>query len=125
MAQSEQQKEVNKIKKKIIKSMESIGVYRPEYDPTIVSYATLRWQYEKLQKEFIETGMKYTEEFTNKNGSTNDRKAIVYQIMEGMRKDILTYENTLGLTPISVKKIKQKSVGMKTGSAFEEILKNV
>ena len=36
MAQSEQQKEVNKIKKKIIKSMESIGVYRPEYDPTIV-----------------------------------------------------------------------------------------
>lgn len=123
MAQSEEQKAINKIKKKTVKNMEAIGVYRQEYDPTITAYATLRWQYETMQKKFIESGCKYTENFTNKNGATNERKAIEYQIMEGMRKDLLTYENTLGLTPASVKKIRQSSI-TKTTNILEEFLKN-
>lgn len=124
MAQSEGQKAINKIKKKTVKSMESIGVYRPEYDPSIVAYATLRWQYETLQKEFIDGGCEYTEEYTNKNGSKGERKTIRYQVMESMRKDLLSYENTLGLTPLGVKKIKQKAVGTKKTTMLEELLRS-
>ena len=123
-AMSESEKGISKIKRQAISSMKAVGTYRTEYNPTVEAYAALRWQYENLLKSFFEKGCNYTETFINKNGAASERKAIEYQIMEGMRKDLLTYENTLGLTPLGVKRIRKQAVEDGGDNALMEFLKN-
>lgn len=124
LAKTKQQKEIDKIIKLTKKNMQAIGVYREEFDPTITAYAQLKWQHDTLNKKFIEEGKPVVEEYTNKNGSTNLRKTAEYMVIEVLRKDVLTYENTLGLTPAGLKKL-NKTLGMKKKSSLGEALKNI
>lgn len=121
LAKTKQEKQIDKIAKTTKQNMTSIGVYRVEFDPTILTYAQLKWQYDTLNKKFIEEDRPVIEEYTNKNGSTNLRKAAEYQVLEVLRKDILTYENTLGVTPAGLKKI-NKTLGTKKKSILGEAL---
>lgn len=106
MAKTEQEKAVAKIERSTIKAMTELQVYRPEFRQTVKTYAQLRWQYNEMFAAFVSSGCEATEEYTNKAGVTNIRKTPEYQIIENLRRDILTYENTLGLTPAGLKKIK-------------------
>lgn len=124
MAKTKQEKEIDKIIRTTKKSMEAIGVYRIEFNPTIMTYAQLKWQHDTLNKQFIEEGKSVVEEYTNKNGSTNIRKTAEYMVIEVLRKDILTYENTLGLTPAGLKKI-NRTLGTKKKSALGEALSKI
>jgi len=110
MALSEEDKKINKIFRKTKKAMESLEVYQKEFDPVIKAYARVRYQHDIINAKWEESGMEITEEYTNKNGSMNRRKTAEYQALETIRRDLLNYENVLGLTPIGLKKIKQKAL---------------
>ncbi len=119
-----EEKEIKKITKATIKDMETIGTYRPEFKATIRAYAEMRQQYNKLTSEFYEGGCQITEEYTNKAGFTNIRKTALYLALETLRKDIVSHENLLGLTPAGLKKIKSdhsKKKISKLGKALNEI----
>ena len=121
---SPEEKEVKKIIKKTTKNMEGINTYRPQFDPTIRAYAEMRQQYNKLMSEFYEGGCKITEEYTNKAGFTNIRKTALYLSLETLRKDVVSHENILGLTPVGLKKIKSEMPNKKIsklGKALSEI----
>jgi len=98
-------RETNKIIKTTISAMQSLGVYRAQFDPVIKTYAELRLHYEKLKEKWSEEGENITEAYTNKAGATNLRKTATYAAIEVLRKDILSYETVLGLTPAGLKKI--------------------
>lgn len=96
--------------------MERVGTFRPEFEAPITRYAELRIQYEMLVEKWHESGCKVTEKYTNKNGSTNERKAPVYLALEGIRRELLEMENLFGLTPKGLKVIKTKGLdGKKKG----------
>lgn len=118
------EKQTKKIIKATKKNMESIGIYRHEFDPTIRTYAEMRQQYDALMIKFYDSGCEVTEEYTNKSGYTNIRKTALYLALETLRKDIVNYENILGLTPIGIKKINNSSKPgrvSKLGKALSEI----
>lgn len=115
-------KAVNKIIKATIKNMESIGIYRPEFNSTIRAYAEMRQQYDSLMIKFYESGCEITEEFTNKAGYTNVRKTALYLALETLRKDIVGHENILGLTPAGLKKISNSGTSKKKVSKLGKAL---
>ena len=124
MAQTKEQKAINKIKKKTIEEMTTLGVYRPEFSATINAYAQLRYLYDILNERFTENGYQVTEEYTNKAGATNIRKTAEYQALETIRKDILSHESVLRLNPAGLKKIRadtKKKNASKLGAVLNEL----
>lgn len=109
MAKTEEEKAIGKIERSTVKAMTELQVYRPEFKQTIRAYARLRWQYETMFEKFMENGCETTEEYINKSGVASVRKTPEYQVMENLRKDILTYENTLGLTPAGLRRLKNSA----------------
>lgn len=109
MAKTEEEKAIGKIERSTVKAMTELQVYRPEFKQTIRAYARLRWQYETMFEKFMENGCETTEEYINKSGVVSVRKTPEYQVMENLRKDILTYENTLGLTPAGLRRLKNSA----------------
>lgn len=86
------------IRKNTIVDMTKLGMYKAEYEPMIDIYCEMREQYERLTKEYKDSGYKYTEA-TADGGS---KKHPVVAILESLRKDILQYSDRLGLNPKSM-----------------------
>lgn len=107
------------IKRETIKLMESLGVYKPEYDPIIEIYAELREQYVVLTKKFAESGYEF--EVETLQGGT--KKAPIVATLESLRKDILAYADRLCLNPKTIDGItvetKKKSALAAALSALE------
>lgn len=93
------------IEKKIIRHLKDIGIYRKEYNDIIRIYAGMLLQYQVFEAQFIESGFKIEEEYTNKAGATNMRKVPLYTAMESLRKDLASYSTILGLNPKSLENI--------------------
>ena len=117
-----EEKEVKKIIKSTTKDMQANGTYKPQFDSTIKVYAEMKQQYNATMKKFYESSCKVTEEYTNKAGFTNIRKTALYLALETLRKDIINYENILGLTPAGLKKINKKGLEGKKKSLLTEAL---
>lgn len=91
--------------REVKKAMEELGIYKKEYDRIIDIYAGLLHQYQMFEEEFISSGYKIEEEYTNKAGATNMRKVPLYGAMESIRKDIATYSDRLCLNPKAIENI--------------------
>lgn len=91
--------------KKTKENMQALQTYRPQFDSVIEAYAQTKQIYQACMRQFYQDGCKITESYTNKAGATNDRKTALYLTIETLRKDIINYENILGLTPAGIKKI--------------------
>lgn len=118
-------KKINRIVNQTTESMKELGVYKKEFDTTIRRYANIRLQYDLLNEEWYENGCHVTEKYTNKNGSTNNRKTALYLSIESLRKELLDIENTLGLTPKGLKQIQASGLKEKKKSALDKVLMNV
>jgi phage terminase small subunit len=93
---------MGKVEHQTRQNMQTLGVYKPEFDMTISIYAGLVEQYIALEKEFKKSKFKVIE----KTGySDNAKKSPMVATLESLRKDILQYSNALGLTPSGLKKI--------------------
>ena len=108
-----------------VRSMQELGVFKQEFDPTVQRYAELRVQFEILNKQFVDGGCIITEEYTNKAGATNVRKTALYLALETLRKELADLENILGLTPKGLKAIKAKGLDGKKGSALDDALAKI
>ncbi|WP_042461750.1 P27 family phage terminase small subunit [Neobacillus dielmonensis] len=84
-------------------NMQRLGIYRPEFDQSIQIYSGLIEQYNDLLRELKKSKFKVVEPTTRNNDSM--KKSPLIGVLETLRKDILTYSNCLGLTPVGFKKI--------------------
>ena len=103
--------------------MKAIGTYDNAFMLSIGILDGLLSDYYRAREEWIDDGGQLVIEYTNKNGQTNTVKNPLYQSMEKLRMDILTYLRELGITPSGLKKLKQDSFGDNTKvSKVEEML---
>ena len=93
------------IEKATEKKMKSLGTYRKEYVDLISIYAGLLFQYTKYEKEHAERDYEVAEIYVNKAGAENYRKIPLVNVMETLRRDILTYSDRLMLNPKSLGEI--------------------
>lgn len=115
----------NKIRNETIEKMRSLGVYREEFAVPIQRYADMRIQYDILSETWRESGYKVTENYTNKAGATNIRKAPLYLSMENLRRELIEMENLFGLTPKGLKAIKAQGLDQGKKSVLGEALKKL
>lgn len=120
MSISPEQKEVNKIIKNTIKEMQEVNTYKPQFNATIKIYAENQQMYNQAYKDFIISGGKMTEEYTNNAGSTNIRKTATYMAIETLRNDLMNYRSMLGLTPLGLKKINDEMKAKKKTSKLTQ-----
>ncbi len=109
----------------IVRKMEAIGVYRPEFEQSITMLAKMLHDYDDTEKSFSDTGAGIVIRYTNKSGATNAVKNPYYLALEGLRVSILEYLKELGLTPSALKKINEASMKPKRKSALAEALKTI
>lgn len=95
------------IKEKVIRDMEGLGTYKPEYDAIITIYSDLLAQYNQANQEFIESGYQY--ETSTAAGGT--KKSAIVATLENLRKDIIAYSDRLCLNPKSVETVTTESKG--------------
>lgn len=93
------------MKKATVKQMKSLGTYRKEYESLIDIYAGLLFQYTKYEQEHAERDYDVAEIYVNKAGAENYRKIPLVNVMETLRRDILTYSDRLMLNPKSLGEI--------------------
>ena len=91
------------------KAMESLDVYRKEFDPLIEVYAGMLMKMEKCEKAFEESGEQLTVIEENSKGAVNEKKAPLVTVMESLRKDILAYSDKLCLNPKALNDEKYRS----------------
>ncbi len=112
----------NKVFKDTVKSMETLGIYRPEFDKIIQRYSEMRVQFDSLNDEWAKEGYRVVEEYTNKSGATNERKTALYTIIENLRSELTELENILGMTPKGLKTIKNKGLEKAKKSRLDKML---
>lgn len=86
------------------KKMESLGVYKPEFDAAIERYVRLSKEFQKLYTEYEKEGFKF--EVETEKGV---KKAPIVGVLETLRRDILAVENSLGLTPMGLLKLQENA----------------
>lgn len=104
------------------KAMQKLGTFKPEYLPLIRIYSGLRAEYEKLRKEYDESGFRYAEP----SGTGGNKKAPIVATLENLRKDILLYSDRLMLNPkaFSDQKAPQKKQESPLAAALRGLEKN-
>lgn len=98
------------IKDRTIQDMQTLGVYKPEYEGIIEIYAELVDQYNKITKEFKDGGYRYEVE-TDQGGK---KKSPIVATLETLRKDILAYSDRLCLNPKSLETVTVEKKGQST-----------
>lgn len=105
-----------------VKDMQTVGTYKVEFSPAITRYAEMRVQYDLQMSQWYSDGCRITEQYTNKAGATNVRKTALYQSLENLRKELIDLENIFGLTPVGLRKIKNKAMEQKKESPLAKAL---
>ena len=84
--------------------MERLGIYKPEFNATIKRYVELQKEYKKIYAKYKKSGYECVVQ-TNQG----TKKAPTVATLESLRKDILTMEESLGLTPRGLLKLKENA----------------
>ncbi len=106
-----------KSKKAVQAKMESLGVYKPEFDETISRYVSLSKEYDLLYKQYIAGGYKCTV-----IGSQGEKKSPIVCTLEGLRRDVLQLEESLGLTPRGLLKLQENAFKIAKNKAKKDSL---
>lgn len=88
--------------------MKNVGTYRPQFDRTVRTYSEMSYDYKILMRQFEESGDQFVDEYTNKSGATNAMTTAIYSEIKMIRKEMVTYESILGLTPAGLKRINKE-----------------
>ncbi|MBO0962504.1 P27 family phage terminase small subunit [Neobacillus sp. MM2021_6] len=108
MAITPKERQIRKIIKQVNEDMENVGTYRPQFDRTVRTYAEMSYDYKILMRQFEESNDQFIEEYTNKSGATNAMTTAIYSEIKMIRKEMVSYESILGLTPAGLKKINKE-----------------
>jgi len=85
------------IKKRTVKDMKDLGVYKKEFDDLVDTYADICHDYLLARDDFEDSGRKYETE----TAAGNPKKSAIADSIEKLRKDKLAYSDRLGLSPKS------------------------
>lgn len=91
-------------KPSVIKKMQGLGIYKPEFEPAIERYVALQKEYKKLYTAHQKDG--YDCEVMTSSGV---KKSPMVSTLESLRRDILSLEDALGLTPRGLLKLNEKA----------------
>jgi hypothetical protein len=123
LALTPKERQIRKIIKQVIEDMKNVGTYRPQFERTVRTYAEMSYDYKILMRQFEESNDQFIEEHTNKAGATNVMTTAIYSEIKMIRKDRVSYESILGLTPAGLKKInKEMDKGNKKSSNLAKAL---
>lgn len=119
---SERDKLEKRYKRQIVRKMKAIGTYNASFMYTINVLAKVLADYEATTEQFERTGGHMAIKHTNKSGATNIVKNPLYQAIEKLRDDIITYSRELGLTPAGLKRINKDGAQPDKQSPLERVL---
>lgn len=108
----------NYIRKATVKNMKSLGTYRKEFDHLINIYANMLYQYILYEEEHAANNYKVADMYVNKAGAENLRKLPLINVMETLRKDILSYSDKLMLNPKALGEV----IAQDTGGTILDIM---
>lgn len=108
----------NYIRKATVKNMKSLGTYRKEFDHLINIYANMLYQYILYEEEHAANDYKVADIYVNKAGAENLRKLPLINVMETLRKDILSYSDKLMLNPKALGEV----IAQDTGGTIIDIM---
>lgn len=108
----------NYIRKATVKNMKSLGTYRKEFDHLINIYANILYQYILYEEEHAANDYKVADIYVNKAGAENLRKLPLINVMETLRKDILSYSDKLMLNPKALGEV----IAQDTGGTILDIM---
>lgn len=101
--------------KKIVKVMKQLGTYKAEYMQTVSRLAQMREQYAELVAQYSAM---------DKRELNGYHKPVIIGTIEALRRDILTYERDLGMTPAALKKLDAQAE-MPQASALADALRRL
>ena len=87
----------------IIVRMKSLGVYKPEFDETIRRYRILSDEFARLYAKYRRDGYPY-----EVSGPQGVKKSPIVITLETLRRDLLSLEDALGLTPKGLKSLQEE-----------------
>lgn len=108
----------NYIRKATVKNMKSLGTYRKEFDHLINIYSNMLYQYILYEEEHAANDYKVADIYVNKAGAENLRKLPLINVMETLRKDILSYSDKLMLNPKALGEV----IAQDTGGTILDIM---
>lgn len=112
--------------KNIIKeSCEAAGTYKPFFDSVINTLADILKKKDEAEELFKKSGGKMVVKHTNKGGATNLEKNPCVALINELNRDALSYWKELGLTPASLKRMKDDALNQKKESALAAALKEL
>nr|WP_309099078.1 P27 family phage terminase small subunit [Fredinandcohnia onubensis] len=126
MAITPKERQIRKTIKQVIEDMKNVGTYRPQFERTVRTYAEMSYDYKILIRQFEESNDQFIEEYTNKSGATNAMTTAIYSEIKMIRKEMVNYENILGLTPAGLKRINNEmDKGKKKASTLAKALSQI
>lgn len=106
------------IKEKVVRDMQGLGTYKPEYDAIITIYSDLLAQYHDANQKFLASGCQYESE----TAAGGTKKSAIVATLENLRKDIVAYSDRLCLNPKSVETVTTENKKKSTlGSILSEL----
>lgn len=112
----------NGYKRKIIKRLKVLALYKPEFEPTISRLASLYVECDKLDKQYEEDGGNPVVIHVGTYGATNHKKNPILETRDQVYTQLLAHERELGLTPAALKKINESQLRKNSVSAFSSAL---
>lgn len=101
----------------VIRKMENLGIYKEEFRGTIRRYVELQKEYKTVHKKYEKTG--YMCEVQTAQGV---KKSPIVSTLESLRRDILSVEESLGLTPRGLLKLKENAFDKPKGNKTGELI---
>lgn len=101
-------------RKKTKQAMETLGIYKPEFDDIINRFAELNEQYDELQSQFKKSGYQIQDE--------NGKRLPIVVTLESLRKDILSYAKELGITPHGLLKFDESAFTTQKTNKFDKVM---
>ena len=99
-----------KIARRIRKSCETLGTYKPEFDPVITRLGELIQRKADAETLFRKSGGQIIIEQTNKGGAKYLTRSPFLSEIDAANTQILALEKELGLTPAALKKIRDEQL---------------
>ena len=112
-------------KRRIKKACEEAGTYKPFFDYTIATLATIMEMRDDALERFKDGGGETVVEHTNKNGSTNIVKNPALTVVMDCHAQALAYWRELGLTSKSYKQMTGSLEAQDKGSGLDDILSDL
>lgn len=94
---------LTKKEQEIADRMKALGVYKPEFDSTIRRYRKLSEEFETIYAQYRKKKYPFVV-----SGPQGVKKSPVVVTLETLRRDLLSLEDALGLTPKGLKALQEE-----------------